>query len=435
MSRPHGDPVPAALHAPADLSALRATDVIPRPLRVLLVVHDPDLHGAQRALLTLLQGLDRARYECHVVLPFNGPLVKEANALGHTVHLRPMMRWVPAAKRLRKVGTLRYVWRCLGGLRARASVMARLIERVDIDVVLTNSIACVEGAVAARMTGVPHVWHIHESIAGNPALRGILSANMYRAIVAALSDEVVFVSRSVARSYDTMRGRSSVVHPGTVLMAPKDRTQAQGLLIQRFGWESGTRLVGIVGSLQPGKDHATFLKAASLVHRRHADARFLIVGIGDAEYTLELGKQIRDLGLSECTKLTGWWPPELIPDLMAGLDVLVIASVQESFGLTAVEALAAGTPVVSTRCGGPEEVIRDGVDGRLVQVGDAQAMALAIEATLSDSSFMLRAQGRSSREHVEQHFSGERYVTEMQRLIERCAISPGVTRRNSRLRA
>ena len=102
---------------------------------------------------------------------------------------------------------------------------------------------------------------------------------------------------------------------------------------------------------------------------------------------------------------------------MAASDVLVVSSEKESFGLTAIEALAVETPVVSTRCGGPEEILEDGVTGLLVPVKDPLAMAEAIVRLLLDPVFA-RRMGASGRIHVSEHFGVDRYVQGIQRVIQ-----------------
>lgn len=392
--------------------------------RVLFVAHDAGMFGAQRVLLTLLQGIDRALFECHVVVPEDGPFIAEVGKLGHAVHIRRMVRWVPAVQRIEKAGLFRYLVRCLGGLRPRAWAIAELIRRHRIDVVYTNTVTCLEGAVAARMAGVPHVWYVTEPIFDNPELRGIAPALVYRAAIGALSSQLVFCSRSLAADYAGLEKRSRVVYPGLPLPAPSDRAAARSQLLARLGLPASARFVGVVAALQPRKDHATFLAAARRVRDRRPDAFFLIVGKGNPGYTAEVEARLQSLGLADCARLMGWWEGE-IHDLIAGLDLLVISSIQESFGLTAVEALAVETPVVSTLCGGPSEVVREGIDGRLVPVGDAQAMADAIEAMLAGSA-AAAAMARTGRQRVTQTFTEERFVTSVTEIIECASPTRGI---------
>ena len=116
-------------------------------------------------------------------------------------------------------------------------------------------------------------------------------------------------------------------------------------------------------------------------------------------------------------KLTGWWPEDKKNELLAGIDILVVSSEQESFGLTIIEALAMETPVVSTRCGGPEEIIKDGATGLLVKVKDNVDMAKAIIHLLNDPPFASNI-GVAGRQDVLSRFSEKQYISGIQQVIE-----------------
>jgi glycosyltransferase involved in cell wall biosynthesis len=187
-------------------------------------------------------------------------------------------------------------------------------------------------------------------------------------------------------------------------------------MICELGIDAGAKIVAVIGALHPRKDHRNFLTAAEQVARRVEEAIFLIVGSGSENNTNLIQQQIRDLQLGPRVKLLGWWEGD-IHDLLAAIDVLVISSEQESFGLTAIESLAMETPVVSTRCGGTEEILEDGVTGLLVPVKDPLAMADAIVSLLSDPVFARRL-GVRGRIHVSEHFGVDRYVQGIQKVIQ-----------------
>ena len=132
------------------------------------------------------------------------------------------------------------------------------------------------------------------------------------------------------------------------------------------------------GRLTPQKDYPTLLKAFSLL-RQYRPARLVILGVGDqCDDILSLAKE---LGVSADVALEGF---DLNPfRYMARCGVFVLSSAWEGFGNVLVEALACGAQVVSTDCpSGPAEILEDGKYGRLVPVGDAVALARAIEDAL-----------------------------------------------------
>ena len=152
-------------------------------------------------------------------------------------------------------------------------------------------------------------------------------------------------------------------------------------------------LVTLVARLGSEKDFDTFLRAVCHVRAAIASARFVIVGEGRQRPMIEA--RIAELGLREAVTLTGYRSD--IPEIMGATDVFCLTSTSESFGNVLVEAMAAGVPCVSTDCGGPADIITDGVDGYLVPVGDAEAVARAIVSILDDPEKMARMRAAAAR--------------------------------------
>ncbi|VXD11301.1 Glycosyl transferase, group 1 [Planktothrix serta PCC 8927] len=135
-----------------------------------------------------------------------------------------------------------------------------------------------------------------------------------------------------------------------------------------------------VGRLSPQKDFATLIRAFAQVRKQH-QARLIILGEGSKlDYLKGL---VQDFDLTEDVAFPGFVDNPY--SYMARAGVLVLSSAWEGFGNVLVEAMAAGTPVVSTDCeSGPAEILAQGKYGKLVPVADSQAMAEAILATLTE---------------------------------------------------
>jgi glycosyltransferase involved in cell wall biosynthesis len=132
-----------------------------------------------------------------------------------------------------------------------------------------------------------------------------------------------------------------------------------------------------VGRLTPAKDFPTLLRAFARVRQVRA-VRLVILGEGELRGTLEA--LVRDLGLEDSVSLPGFVQNPYA--YMARAKLFVLSSAWEGFGSALVEAMACGLPVVSTDCGGPSEILEGGMYGRLVPVGDPQALAEAILTAL-----------------------------------------------------
>ncbi len=132
---------------------------------------------------------------------------------------------------------------------------------------------------------------------------------------------------------------------------------------------------------------------------------------GDGPLRRALEARAQELGISQRVRFLGKVPPGDVPAILAQVDVMVVASHYETFGVVAAEALMAGVPVVATRCGGPECIVTDG-DGYLVPPGDPQALAVAM-VEMADSmgkfdrkAIIKRARSRFSGEVVARQLTG-----------------------------
>ncbi len=136
-----------------------------------------------------------------------------------------------------------------------------------------------------------------------------------------------------------------------------------------------------VGRLCPQKDFATLIRAFGLVRRRHA-VRLVIFGEGGLRAELE--RLVNELDLTEVVALPGY--AENIFSCMAKAALFALSSAWEAMPMVLTEALACGCPVVATDCrSGPDEILQGGRYGRLVPVGDVEALAEAMCRTLSES--------------------------------------------------
>jgi glycosyltransferase involved in cell wall biosynthesis len=174
---------------------------------------------------------------------------------------------------------------------------------------------------------------------------------------------------------------------------------------------SANMLVGMAGHIAPIKGQADFLRAAAILNTHHNDIGFVIAGEDKSrtgENRAAIEELIARLGLAGRVVLTGW-----LDDMnayLSSLDLFVSPSRSEPFGLAIVEAMAMGVPVISSRSEGALEIIRDGFNGRLVPIGDVEALAKMIEEFVTNQGEQMRL-SENARETARTEFSLERMVT------------------------
>jgi N-acetyl-alpha-D-glucosaminyl L-malate synthase BshA len=172
------------------------------------------------------------------------------------------------------------------------------------------------------------------------------------------------------------------------------------------------RILMHMSNFRPVKRVVDVVRVAARVMER-LPARLILVGDGPDRPLAE--EQARHLGIGDRVLFLG--KQESVAELLASADLFLLLSESESFGLGALEAMAVGVPVLGTRCGGLEEVVDDGVTGRLLPVGAVDAMADAAVEMLGDAD-RWQAMGRAARTVAEERFSAERIVPMYESLYE-----------------
>ncbi|OGK98817.1 MAG: hypothetical protein A3E31_06205 [Candidatus Rokubacteria bacterium RIFCSPHIGHO2_12_FULL_73_22] len=215
-------------------------------------------------------------------------------------------------------------------------------------------------------------------------------------------DAVVGVSDGILGIYRRSGLLDRVPRVATVYTVPPlaaPASEAAGAAARRrFGLE-GRRVVLYVGKLSPGKGTADLVRAAARVAEKVSDAVFVFVGEGEVALP----------GAPWCLRL-GALPNADVLALYPAADVVVVPSViPDSLSRVIVEAMSAGRPVIGTRVGGTPELVVDGETGLLVERGDPEALARAIERVLGDGELRARL-GAGARRHVTTRLAADRSV-------------------------
>lgn len=229
---------------------------------------------------------------------------------------------------------------------------------------------------------------------------------------------VVCISRFIAdqlASWGVSKERLEVI-PSTVplpdekLLTPEHREAVRA----RLGISSQTKLIGNIAALVGHKDHATLLRTAKVLAERRPDVRFVI--LGDGELKANLLSLRRELGLEDKVLMPGFVPQA--EECLPAFDVFAMSSCMEGLGSIVLDAFAAGVPVVATAGGGLPELVRPGENGLLAPVGDAPALADAINCLL-DNPALAKELSSKARQRVRSEYSVTRMVEQYQAVYER----------------
>lgn len=175
-----------------------------------------------------------------------------------------------------------------------------------------------------------------------------------------------------------------------------------------------TPRLGIIGQIASNKGHETLIQAAQLLKRRGLELEVSVFGKGAPEYLAKLGEMVASAGL---TAIWQWMGYKADPATIYGqIDICVMPSANESFGMVAVEASAYRLPVVASNRGGLPEIIEDGVTGWLVEPDSPVELADRI-GWLIENPVEARAMGEHACRRALHNFTTERMVQEFEELF------------------
>ena len=380
-------------------------------MKILFYNHTGQVSGAERVLLMTLAGLDRSRFDPVVLCPAEAQLIQMINDLRiKTAGMNPL--------------SARFTWRPDRLIRyfasfARVIRMARAaVVRERPDLIHANSIRA--GLVMSAATvglGMPIVWHAHDLLPRHPlstAIRLFALASRRNRIIA-VSQAVSDRFRGVLLRWFPQRVPVTTIHNAVDPKCFRPDLKSRHELRRTLGIKKSQLLVGTVGQLTPRKGQLEVIEAFTEVAREIPDAVLLIVGQPifnrDAEYATRLVRSAHASNVPDQIRFLG--SREDVPALMRAFDLLIVNSRSEPFGLTIVEAMLSGTPVVAAAVDGIPEIVRHGESGWLINGRDRRALAEAMVMLLRDQN-LRRKLASNGREDAIARFSIERFMTEIE---------------------
>ncbi len=371
--------------------------------RVLHVITSLDVGGAQKHLLSLVRGLRQRGHAADVVFFKNPTLLQPFRETGAQIFDLSTRDTFSPLLLPKLAGIL---------ARGRYQIVHTHLLKADVYGTLAGVLARTPVRIASK--------HNDEAVLQKPAVaftHGLISRLNHRIVV--LSD---YVSRYVASTGRVDPSRITRIYYG--LPPASAATTEEGLRVRaELRIPPEAPLVATVGRITEQKGLTYLLEAMARVRERVPEARLLVVGDsqdGRDEYKQQLLRRWESLGLQDTVSFTGVRGD--VPAVMQAIDLFVMASLWEGFGLVFLEAMAASRPIVATDVSAVPEVVEQGVTGLLVPPRDPLALAEAILALLNDRD---RAQqmGRSGLIRLKERFTEDKMVESMEQLyveLRRC---------------
>lgn len=327
--------------------------------------------GIARVVAALAAKLDPAKYQVHALfLGPPGPLLEELEAAGATVR---SINWQRGARD--PAGAFRF-WRCL--------------KDCDFAVVHQHAGARSIRRIISLSSNARLVVHLHGRLT---------DTSIKRAVPVDVQGAHVIVAASHAVALQVSDLRPVVVHAGVDVLHDLSRDENR----------SRTSIViGAACRLVPPKGLVNLIGAMASLTSEFPTLRLEIAGSGPQRAQLE--GEVNRLGLAAHVEFLGWQRD--LGSLFQAWDMFAMPTLDEGFGMAALEAMAAGLPVVATAVGGLPEVVVDSQTGYLVPPSDVAALTEHLGLLIRDPQ-LRRSMGAAGRDRVREHFTLDRMVMQI----------------------
>ncbi|MFF2910986.1 glycosyltransferase [Paenibacillus sp. NPDC057934] len=379
--------------------------------------------GAEKLLLFFGRELSRF-FNCILVAPHEGKLTGQARHFGLNVELMP-------------IPLLYGMYTPYAGLPADARTMQEGREYRELTnwlvvlrpaFIITSTCVHVLPAIAAKSLGIPVLWKISEAITDNEFTQ--ISVDL----IDRNSDEILAISHTAAACFtpEMMASKVTLLPPswndGEMMAASWSKLRSERRLELRV--QPHQKLVGYISSFinkEKGLEH--FVDMAVIVSAAQRDAKFLVIGTpGDKSFYDRCVRKVKLEGLQSRFQFVGY--EDCLPAAYCAMDVLVVPSlIREGFGMTALEGMSYGKPVVAYASGGLQEILQTaGCSDYLVPVENTDALADAVKALLAEPGHAA-AIGSRARELAEAAYGPAAYRMRLHGLAEKwnlryCTSSP-----------
>lgn len=380
---------------------------------ILYLHSSADLYGSDYCLINIIKAASKI-HKCIIVLPYKGPLAKYFE--GHkNVKVYLYDFGILRRQYFNFRGIFKYCYHLLSGI----IFLLYIIIKEKIIIIHTNTSAIITGGIISCISGKKHIWHVREIIFKPRKFSRCLNT-----MIILFSTEIIAISHSVkknilANSYLKKDKKIKVIFDGINYQKSERNRTIRKSLLKNYKIQSDEFVVGMVGRINPLKGQDILIRAAKIVIERNIKIKFFIVGDPFQGYEgllLNLQEKVQQLGLANDVFFTGFIKDK--SSIYNLFDIFVHpATAPEGLGLVILEAMANGLPVIASSCGGPKEIIVNGVTGLLVTPGSPEELAESIIYLQKHKALRIKL-GDTALSEVSHRFSINKTMAQTMQLYE-----------------
>jgi glycosyltransferase involved in cell wall biosynthesis len=380
-------------------------------INILFLHAGAEMYGADKVLLDLIRNLDKKKYCAYVILPDHGILADalKQEKVNVTVLPYPIMR----RKYFNPKGILKF-WL---EINKSNNQLVKIAANCNINIVHTNTAAVLEGCFISRKLHIPQIWSIHEIIE-HPKIIYMLTSR----IIARYSTQTICDSNAVKTHLEEsgyfQYNQIKTIYNGVDSKRFNPNSDCE-YLYNEWNIPKSAKIIGMMGRVNSWKGQGDFLDAVNIIMKEYSNVYAIFVGAafkGEEWREKELKEKIaispyknRIINVGYRTDSEG---------IYKLLDIFVLPSTNpDPLPTVVLESMATGKPIVGYRHGGICEMVKDGYNGLLADVGNTEDLACKIKLLLDDDQ-MRKEFGEHSRKRLLENFSLESYVNNYSKIYD-----------------
>ena len=380
--------------------------------RILFLTHVGEMGGAEAKMISLANSIEKTK---HICLFQHGSLEAKIKNEELEVSVLEMPKAVSSFKRENGIlGALKLIPLMLGYIKR----LAKFSKQYDVIVCMSQK-SFVLSSFAKPLTRKPIIWFMNDLLSPDDFNKHLIK--FLTLLSKFTADYVVLNSESSKEAWRNVGGKKKnveIIYSGIDMHKFENlgKTDEAISSIKARYVDDKTPLIGMFGRITPWKGQHVFIEAIAKLDNAHG----LIVGeaqFGEEEYKKELEQLIEKHGLQDRITFAGHI--EDIPEFMAACDLITHCSTSaEPFGRVIVEAKLAKTPVIATKAGGAQEIIRHGETGYLYPAGDADKLAEFMKLCLSEHNQPDDVMVKAAYERAKENYTSAIMVERFQEILK-----------------